>query len=317
VEPRELIIKYYRDVLGREPNISGLEGFLEKVKNQEVSIEQIPEILKKSEEYKQITKDNAKIIKKRKKVLKNREKIRKVRYVDISVSYNHFLALGGQNFGQDFIPVVKNIFGKVPRICEFCCGAGYIGFSLLAHGLCESLCLIDINPEAVRMCKKTIEENQLQDKVSVYLSDGLSNVPSSEKWDLVVSNGPSFIKRNNLPVYDYLRMVDPNWKIRKQFYSNAKKFIKPNGSALFLENIEGSMPWLHTEMIIKNGLELVDCFWHKKFNSPRDTFWKYKRLKERGNRFTYYKNILTGLLKPSPFVCYFMWSRNTTNLENL
>ena len=50
MEPRELIIKYYRDVLGREPKISGLEGFLEKIKNHKVSIEQIPEILKKTEE---------------------------------------------------------------------------------------------------------------------------------------------------------------------------------------------------------------------------------------------------------------------------
>ena len=85
-------------------------------------------------------------------------------------------------------PFVKKLIGKVSRICEFGSGPGFIGFSLLSNGLCDSLCLIDINPEAVKLCKKTIQENKLESKVSIYLSDGLSNIPSSEKWDLVVSN---------------------------------------------------------------------------------------------------------------------------------
>ena len=35
--------------------------------------------------------------------------------------------------------------------------------------------------------------NGLQDRVRVYLSDGLNGIPSSEKWDLVVSNPPHFL----------------------------------------------------------------------------------------------------------------------------
>ena len=94
----------------------------------------------------------------------NNGNLRKVRYRHISVRFLDNLDGGGRNFGQDFIPIVKKLFVKVNRICEFAAGPGFIGFSLLAHGLCESVCLTDVNPEAIKICNKTIKENKLEDK---------------------------------------------------------------------------------------------------------------------------------------------------------
>jgi len=309
---REYITKCYLDILYKEPDVDGLEGYLEKIRNKEISQEQLPLILRESKDFKRIMKNDGKILKKRKKRINNMRKIRKVRYGNTSVSYNGFLAFGGHSFGQDFVPVVKDIFVKVPRICEFCCGAGHIGFSLLANGLCESLCLIDINPEAVKMCKKTIEENKLEDRVSVYLSDGLSNIPPSEKWDLVVSNPPNANhlwekNKGTMTAARYLRVVDPNWNIHRQFYADVGKFLKPKGSVLFVENIEANMPWFHSEMIIKNGLELVDIFWHKKFYSLRDTYF----LKFKSKKINKKIRILKEFLKPSPYIFYLVLSRKT------
>lgn len=241
----------------------------------------------------------------------NDGKIRRARYGGISVNYLDNLDGGGRNFGQDFIPVVKMLFGKVPRICEFGSGPGFIGFSLLAHGLCESLCLIDINPEAIRICKETIKENKLEDRVSIYLSDGLSDVPLSEKWDLVVSNPPHF--KEVLPIIppeQILRSVDPNWKIHQQFYADVGKFLKPKGSILFQENINGSTPWVQSGMIIKNGLELIDCFWYKKFNTIHNAILMYEHHKALGI-IPYFKGILNEILNPSEYLYYFMWSRKT------
>ncbi|MGZ9104358.1 MAG: hypothetical protein ACXW3M_00750, partial [Rhodoplanes sp.] len=56
---------------------------------------------------------------------------------------------------------------------------GFIGFSLLAHDLCETLCVADINPEAVAACRRTVEANRLSDRVSVYQSDNLKDIPAS------------------------------------------------------------------------------------------------------------------------------------------
>ena len=82
----------------------------------------------------------------------------KVRYANIEVDYLVHLDRGGRGFGQYFIPVVKDLFGKVRRICEFASGPGFIGFSLLANGLCETLSLVEVNPEWIDVCRRTIQK---------------------------------------------------------------------------------------------------------------------------------------------------------------
>src|SRR3990167_7689424 len=120
--------------------------------------------------------------------IKNMEKdfYKTVSYNNIQVSYLPELDGGGPRFGQEFIRVVREKIRKVDHIFEFCAVPGFIGFSLLAHGLCNKLTLADINPEAVRACQDTIDKNKLANKVSVYLSDCLDTIPETEKWDLVV-----------------------------------------------------------------------------------------------------------------------------------
>lgn len=88
---------------------------------------------------------------------------------------------GGLTFGRDFVPIVRRLFGHVERAYEYCCGPGAIGFSLIANNLCDSLCLSDVNPKAVELCKRTARENNLEGRVDVYLSDCLEQIPSYEK----------------------------------------------------------------------------------------------------------------------------------------
>jgi 16S rRNA G1207 methylase RsmC len=60
----------------------------------------------------------------------------------------------------------------------------------MANGFCKTLCLADINPEAVEACRRTVADNRLEARVSVYASNNLRDIPDGEKWDLVVSNPP-------------------------------------------------------------------------------------------------------------------------------
>ncbi len=188
----------------------------------------------------------------------------KIRYGNIEVNYLISLHGGGMTFGQDFVPVVRRIFRRVERVCEFASGPGFIGFSLLANNLCDTLALVDINPEAVRVCLRTVEDNDLADRVRVYESDGLKNVPVTEKWDLVVGNPPFF----KCTRYDYehrfaqgkLLGFDPDWNIHHQFYTNAGRFLRPGGSILFVESMHGSTPETWRRMIEESGLEYVKCF---------------------------------------------------------
>ena len=58
--------------------------------------------------------------------------------------------VGGLAFGRDFPRVLNELgIGRRGRVFEFCAGPGYIGYSLLAAGWCESLVLSDVNPDTV------------------------------------------------------------------------------------------------------------------------------------------------------------------------
>src|SRR3954469_25304495 len=106
-----------------------------------------------------------------------------VTYSGIAVSYKPHLDGGGSTFGQDYIRLFRSLrMPRARRAFEWCAGPGFIGFSLLANGLVDTLCLADVNPEAVAACKRTIARNRLEGRVDVYLSDNLAGIPAAEQW---------------------------------------------------------------------------------------------------------------------------------------
>jgi predicted RNA methylase len=180
------------------------------------------------------------------------------RYRNVAVAYLPHLDGGGQEFGQSYIPIVRSLFGTVGRVFEFCAGPGFIGFSLLAHGLCESLCLADINPEAITAAQETVRRNRLENCVAVYRSDGLREIPSGEQWDLVVSNPPHFKS-------DYagsLRHHDAEWALHRHFYANVSRFLTSDASVLIQENYQGSDEQDFRDMISAAGLHYEGAFMH-------------------------------------------------------
>ena len=183
-----------------------------------------------------------------------------IKYGDIVVYYNEPLHGGGMTFGQEFISAVKNKVGHCQHIFEFCAGPAFIGFSLLAEGLCDKLTVADVNPEAVKACGITVKENGLQEKVNVYLSDCLDDIPETEKWDLVVSNPPHFLATDEQYLED-IRRYDPGWTIHKKFYNDIGKYLKDDGIILFQENMKASKTEDFAEMIAENNLKIVDEFY--------------------------------------------------------
>lgn len=153
-----------------------------------------------------------------------------IKYNDIEVVYRENLHGGGIRFGQQYIPVVKEKFGHVEHVFEFCAGPGFIGFSLLANNLCDKLTLADINPEAVKVCNETIIKNNLESTVTTYLSDCLDNVPETEKWDLVVGNPPHVFTESEEEYKKDITLYNPQFNIHKKFYRDIRKFLKPTGS---------------------------------------------------------------------------------------
>ena len=182
-----------------------------------------------------------------------------VRYKDIRVAYLPELDGGGMDFGQEYIWVLEEKFGRVGHLFEFCAGPAFIGFSLLAHGLCERLTVADINPKAVEACRATVKDNGLESKVAVYQSDCLDDIPPSEQWDLVVSNPPHWRSGEDAYVRD-MRMWDPDLRIHDKFYKSIRPYLKPGGAICIQENGSATKSADFRPMIEANGLAIVEEF---------------------------------------------------------
>jgi len=181
-----------------------------------------------------------------------------VEFQGIKVYYTKELDGGGADFGQDYIEFIRGNFPRQKRIFEWCSGPGFIGFSLLAHGLCKTLCLADVNPLAIQACSKTIRLNNLESKVTVYLSDNLKNIPSSEKWDLAVGNPPHFKSICTKKASPEIIFLDKNWTLHREFYKDIGKFLQQNGTLLIQENSLRSTVESFREMIESNGFSILD-----------------------------------------------------------
>lgn len=232
-----------------------------------------------------------------------------IKYKDIDVVYKQKLHGGGIRFGQQYIPVIKEKFGHVEHIFEFCAGPGFIGFSLLAHNLCDKLTLADINPKAVRVCGETVRKNNLHDKVTVYLSDALDNIPETEKWDLVVGNPPHVFCLTEKEYKKDITLYDPGFNIHRKFYRDIKKFLKLTGSILLQEHSESTSIDDFKNMIEENGLKIVEVF---SYNPPPDNRQKTKigfnapTLRKAISPTKVFKFLKRKLFPPTPRHYYFI-----------
>jgi hypothetical protein len=188
----------------------------------------------------------------------------------IRVHYMKHLDGGGSTFGQDYIPLLRE-WGvpKQGRAFEWCSGPGFIGFSLLGHGLCETLCLADINPQAVEACRRTIERNKLGTRVAVYHSNNLAGIPATEKWDLVVSNPPHFV---DFLIGD-LRGHDPDWSVHRGFYAAVGSHLNAGGVLVIQENNRGSTAETFRPMIEASGLAIIFVHGCAPERTPGDRFY--------------------------------------------
>jgi SAM-dependent methyltransferase len=179
---------------------------------------------------------------------------RYVTYGNVRVHYKRYLDGGGSAFGQDYIPfLLDRGMPKQARVFEWCAGPAFIGFSLLGFGLCDTLCLADINPDAVRACRRTVVENGLAERVSVYRSNNLDDIPGSERWDLVVGNPPHF----DWVQTGEARFADSGWNIHRRFFQSVGRFLKPGGVILVQENNHGSTAETFRQMIEEAGFSIV------------------------------------------------------------
>lgn len=179
----------------------------------------------------------------------------------ITVFYTPETDGGGSQFVQEYVSLIKQEYNnrKFHKAFEWCSGTGFIGFSLLSHNVCSSLCLSESYHEAVDQAEFTIDHNRL-DQSCVYLLKDLGLLPTHEQFDLVVANPPHFNK-NIASVANSNRICsDVDWKSHKNFFSNIKSHLSSDGVILLLENSSASSVEDFRPMIEHGGLTVTNQF---------------------------------------------------------
>ena len=127
-----------------------------------------------------------------KPLLRRMRPYREVAYAGVRVSYKRHLDGGGSTFGQDFVPLLqKRGMPKVHRAFEWCAGPGFIGFSLLAHGLRHTLPRRR-KPGSGRGMPTHGRAQRLKSKVAVYHSDNLEDIPAVRAMGPRGKQSPAF-----------------------------------------------------------------------------------------------------------------------------
>jgi SAM-dependent methyltransferase len=176
------------------------------------------------------------------------------RYGDIRVRYKEHLDGGGRTNGLDYLPLFRDLgMPRQARVFEWCAGPAFIGFALLGYGFCDSLCVADVNPDAITACRRTVADNRLAARVAVYHSDNLDDIPATEQWDLVVGNPPHFADSSP----GQLRYHDADWRLHRRFFASVGRHLKPGGMIVLLENNFGSTAETFRGMIEAAGFSIL------------------------------------------------------------
>jgi methylase of polypeptide subunit release factors len=148
---------------------------------------------------------------------------------------------GGSWFGQEYASIIQHRYPNrvFERCYEWCAGPAFIGFNILDHGLCKSLCVSDIYASAIDRVKETAEFNRL-DCVSAYATGTVAGLPEHEMFDLVVANPPHFLSCPGDDNYQRIA-VDKDWAAHQEFFENISKHLLPGGIILLQENQAGSL----------------------------------------------------------------------------
>lgn len=175
---------------------------------------------------------------------------------------------GNQDGGGKFwIELMQDYdWPKVNSLMEMCSGPGFMGYYLKHKYNIKTLSLVDNHKPLKSVIKKTNKDNNWDDEVTFYLSNGVDDY-NGDKVDMIVCNPPhipskdEFIKFNKKITTSTPRIVlDDELKLHKNLLENLDKVLTPNGYLMLFE----SGDYISTDLILSMNprLNMVDFIDH-------------------------------------------------------
>jgi release factor glutamine methyltransferase len=120
---------------------------------------------------------------------------------------------------------------KCKRMLDMGCGTGILANSI---GHANEIYCVDINPDAIEFCKKTLGENK---KMKFLVSDLFEKISEEERFDLIVFNTPYL---DDEEPHDYAWTYIQNGEdIIKKFILQAINYLEKEGEILILISDRG------------------------------------------------------------------------------
>lgn len=189
----------------------------------------------------------------------------------LKISFSHLLDGGGANCSEDIVNTIKSLRStKYKNVLEWCAGMGAIGFDILGHDLAERVVFQEAIPFAEPPIVRNALDNDLLEKIKVVISDVVTNIPTEEKFDLVVANPPhvddffAFLRNsrmqrgNPISFLSAARMcVDHKFASHKEFFKNIRNYLTDDADLLIVENTDNYTlkGWAR-----ENGLQHVNSY---------------------------------------------------------
>ena len=182
----------------------------------------------------------------------------------VSLLYYENLSAGGEIHSAYIIDIIQQTGRKhYNRAHEWCCGLGAIGFELLGRQVCDHITLSDKFLPAIISCNFTAAANKIQHCTETYIVNEFDNLPTTNKWDLVVADPPHFgeIPKDLNANEDGIRqVVDTNWNSHRIFFQTISKYVSDDADIYLFEGCYGSSPATFIDMIASSGLDLIDVY---------------------------------------------------------
>lgn len=178
---------------------------------------------------------------------------------------------GGMHYKKFLIETVEKTGNPVyKRAFEWCAGFGVLGFECLGTKLCEHIVFSDYHPDAIKFCLENAKSNDVENCVTGYVTPTISDIPESEKWDLVVSNpphSPEFEETVNHIISEGQSIeaalnaarliVDAKWSIHREFMQNIKPHLTTGADIYLIENEKHEFL---IDLATEAGLTYVDTY---------------------------------------------------------